>query len=173
MNTYTLEIVHDSDAEPPRENCEANVSIMSLFHDRYSFPNEGTYRTPDYESWADMATDIAKNGGVCITPVFMLDHSCVALSTSPFNDSWDSGQVGFAWTTLERLDYLGVRLEDAFKAIQGDVEAYSEWLNGECYGYVITDSEGMEVESCYGFIGSEYVQEYATTVLADLESKVA
>lgn len=49
---------------------------------------------------------------------------------------------------------------------------YSNWCNGEVYGYsVITfDQEGNEIDcdECYGFIGNEYVQEEKQSVMKQI-----
>lgn len=34
-------------------------------------------------------------------------------------------------------------------------DEYGQWCFGDCYGYSITDSTGADVDSCWGFIGSD------------------
>ena len=36
-------------------------------------------------------------------------------------------------------------------------ETYTEWANGECYGYILHDADGHEIDSCWGFIGRDAV----------------
>jgi hypothetical protein len=36
------------------------------------------------------------------------------------------------------------------------------YVNGECYGYVIKDAAGNEIEACWGFIGIERAENDGT-----------
>ncbi len=97
-------------------------------------------------------------------------------SLGQFND-WAS-----AFTTLEKAvterDLQATTLERqaigmaraAEDVARGCIEEYNAWLSGDCHGYRVfqavrgADSEeleivGDELESCWGFIGSEYAQE--------------
>ena len=40
------------------------------------------------------------------------------------------------------------------------LEKYSNWCNGEVYGYYLENDEGEIIDSCGGFIGSEWVLEH-------------
>lgn len=45
------------------------------------------------------------------------------------------------------------------------LDVYSEWCNGNTFYYCITNEHGEDIESCGGFIGSEYMaQEIASAV---------
>ena len=39
--------------------------------------------------------------------------------------------------------------------IRGELEAYSDYLQGNCWQYCITDEDGNVVDSCSGFIGDD------------------
>ena len=41
------------------------------------------------------------------------------------------------------------------------MEEYGKYVDGDCWGYVIQDEEGEDVDSCWGFIGLEYAEEEA------------
>lgn len=49
------------------------------------------------------------------------------------------------------------RIEDAKRYLQAQAAEYRCWLEGDCWGYVITFPDG-EVDSCWGFYG-DYVNE--------------
>jgi hypothetical protein len=89
-------------------------------------------------------------------PVFMYEHSGVALNTGGFGCPWDSGQVGYIY--LEncdiRTEFNGDR-EAAERALEMEVAFYGEYVNGDCYGYVVEDDNGEVVDSCCGFIGAD------------------
>ena len=38
-----------------------------------------------------------------ILPVYMYEHSGIALSTGSFSDNWDSGQVGWIYTSHKNI----------------------------------------------------------------------
>lgn len=44
------------------------------------------------------------------------------------------------------------RAEDC---IRNELEAYSDYLAGNCWQYCITDEDGNVVDSCSGFIGDD------------------
>lgn len=105
-----------------------------------------------------------------ILPVYLYDHSGVMYKTAPFSCPWDSGQVGFIYVSHADIqkEYGAVNDETLGKAAQvltAEVKEYSMWANGECYGYVCKDEGGGELNSCWGFIGYEYVEEEAKRVL--------
>ena len=45
-----------------------------------------------------------------------------------------------------------------YEMARQDLETYSEWANGEVYGYTLTDADGNEVDSLWGMYGFDYCQ---------------
>lgn len=43
------------------------------------------------------------------------------------------------------------------------ISEYTEWCNGSCYGYSISNEKGITTDSCGGFIGSDYFVETLKT----------
>src|ERR1035437_10207344 len=117
-------------------------------------------------------------GGVFL-PFFKYEHGGVAYSTGEFADPWDSGQVGFIYTTAEDIARTGpvdgdvewmakhhegkTLIEVVTSILQAEVEEYSKWANGECFGYVLSEWTGNydgedryeEIDTCWGFIGGD------------------
>lgn len=132
-----------------------------------------------------------------VVPVFLYEHSAVALSTSSFigraqHAEWDSGQVGFAYITPEKLEETGIT--DYEGAISSEVEELGRWMNGEVYGWVLEHKERYvlvpledvrsipddldesdileewdECDSCWGIIGYDWAEKEA---MAALEAEV-
>ena len=160
-----LEIHYDSNSESPRE--WDNLGIMAVFHSRYSFGDEVNFSTDDYASWEEMEAGIRKeHGALAVLPIYMYDHSGVTINTTGFSCGWDSGQIGFIYVTQQRMDELGVtiqngetwpmfveRLEDGLRA---EVETMDQYVSGEVYGFIVKDAEGEETDSCWGFYGDDY-----------------
>jgi hypothetical protein len=53
------------------------------------------------------------------------------------------------------LGKLGDASRDVEKIKDALIEQYQQWCRGEVYGYVIEDSDGEEIESCWGYYGDE------------------
>jgi hypothetical protein len=125
-----------------------------------------------------------------VVPVFMYEHSSVALSTGSFigraqHAEWDSGQVGFAYITPEKLEETGI--SDVEGAMSSEVEELGRWMNGEVYGYIVEKKvrysktyylsedryktedgeEWVEVEdgACWGIIGYEWAEDMGKNAL--------
>lgn len=112
-------------------------------------------------------------------PLFLYDHSGITMSTGAFSCRWDSGQVGWIYTTLEKVRemYKGCTGDQAayatatkwtpelraemVKRLESEVEIYDQYLTGDIYGYVIEDDDGNDLDSCWGFYGIDEVKEQA------------
>lgn len=177
----TIEIWQDADCESPRE--WDNLGTMVLFHGRYNLANELDLRQEDYNGWEEVEDAIHERlGDMLILPVYMYDHSGVGLSTDnsqyPFNCPWDAGKVGYIAVSLAKVaeEYASLPTMDqegrerAAKAVlRSEVETYSQWLNGECFGYTVT--RGDEEETVGGFIGYENCLEEAKHQAEELGTK--
>jgi hypothetical protein len=102
-------------------------------------------------------------------PLFLYDHSGITMKTTPFSCQWDSSHVGWIYVTKEniRKEY-GIKKitkkvkEMVYRILISEVEEYDQYLNGEVYGFIITDDEtGEEIDSCWGFYGEEAANEAA------------
>ena len=155
-----LDISRDTDIENPRENdCNAATfyclksprrKIGDIIDSAY-YLNE-TKRT------------LAKTGEYAILPIYIYEHSGIALCTVPFSDIWDSACIGFVVANIN--DFMKQRISDtpvsrceamhsAEDCIRNELEAYSDYLAGNCWQYCITDEDGNVVDSCSGFIGDD------------------
>ena len=129
----------------------------------------GTFTAPlagQEDAVADMLLDYMDTGGLLslaktesvMLPLFLYDHSGLAMSTADYNDRWDSGQVGWIYVTkAEAAAELGLPpgevTEKAKELLTGEVAEYDSYLRGDCYGFQLYKG-GAEVDSCWGFIGS-------------------
>lgn len=97
--------------------------------------------------------------GYVVLPVYLYDHKGLAVSTTDFNDRWDSGQVGIIFVSHEKIkeeyevDFiepiLRLQVEERLKE---EVELYDAYLHGECYCYELY-KDGDLLDSCGGFFG--------------------
>lgn len=162
-NGNVLEIVTDSNPPNPRTEWD-NLGTMVCFHKRYNLGDKHDYRHGDYGSWDEMKDAIIKNENVAvIKPLYLYDHSGITISTGEFSNKWDSGQVGFIFISKAKVrkEYSVKRISKKLLAkietyIDGEVETYDQYLTGDVYGFKLYNSEGEEIDSCWGFYGSDY-----------------
>lgn len=111
-------------------------------------------------------------------PLWLYDHSGISMSCGarqyPYNDRWDSGQVG--WILMTKQNALTIYDAEndgwqkvAIKTMQYEVEMYDEWLRGECFGYELYEADKPEdgekpdwgeeeADSCWGFYGDDIIK---------------
>ena len=119
---------------------------------------------------------------VIMLPLHLMDHSGLSMNTGRYSCPWDSGQVGYIyasrdkareeWGTSPKPDEM---TDEEFweRRLRQEVETYSQYLEGDVYGYVlekargytqttlfedgeVEEGEGLEwevVDSCWGFFG--------------------
>lgn len=76
--------------------------------------------------------------------------------------SWVYGLILDTPETLEERGCPDPLTDDWLReGMEAEIDEYSKWANGECYGYGITDRNGEHVDSCWGFIGNIYAEQEA------------
>ncbi len=164
-NNKVLEIILDENPINPRE--DDNLTTMICSHKRYILGDKHDYNTDNYNNWDEFENAIRiKEKPVIMLPLYMYDHSGITISTTPFGCRWDSGQIGFVIITHKSIDALGCFINDGesftdynerlIKYLIAEVELYDMYLTGETYGFRIVDDEGNELDSCWGFYGSDW-----------------
>lgn len=169
-----IHVYHDEDGQNPRENdC---VSVMWFFHNRYwNLGDKKDVKADDFSGWREMARHLKnEEGASLICVVTMYEHSGRALSLGPTitvpeneeddkeridvgGDRWDSGILGFMWTTPEKVaETLGsdATEEKIRHAFEVELEEYNQWIEGDCWGYKeVKDGEEDDDNSRWGFLG--------------------
>lgn len=171
---YSIRIEQDEDAESSRD--WDNLAKMVCFHKRYSLGDKHDYKSTDYRKWSEIQEAIERDEKVAvILPLYLYDHSGLRIKVGSFQGllpqghaEFDSGQVGFVYVTRDAIKKeYGVKkmsksaLAKAEKILRGEVETYDQYLRGDVYGYVLEDSEGEAVDSCWGFFGYDCCLEEA------------
>ncbi len=184
MNKLTVSIVHDSAPDSPRE--WDHLGIIAGFHRRYNIGDSDPgvlldgekISSDDYDGWDEMEADLRRRGALCIKSLYLYDHSGTSISTRSFagraqHASWDSGRVGFTFTTRKRMgEFLGkTRLtsktrEHVENLLEAGVKEYDDYMTGEVYTYLIEDGEGNVLDTCGGYYGFDVVKEEAASELA-------
>ncbi|MEY8827218.1 hypothetical protein AB9K34_02170 [Sedimentitalea sp. XS_ASV28] len=165
---HTIKIYHDPDAESPRE--WSNLGTLICWHRRYRLGDSHSFDSPEAflrdlagiseqrELSMDRLQERAERNAVLL-PVFLYDHSGLAMNTIGFHCPWDSSQVGYVYVTLEavREEFGAKRVTKALRAkakdiLCSEIVSYDAYLGGRVYGYVI-EQDGEEVDACWGFVG--------------------
>lgn len=138
----TLEIFYQEDCESPRE-----YDNLTLLH----IPNN---------SYINEVTVVDKSDIAHTLPLYRYEHGGVAYNTTGFQCRWDSGQVGWVYLSKKAVrDIMGCKrvtnkmIDRCIPQMISEVETFSKWANGECYGWAVYDSDGNNEFSCGGYIG--------------------
>lgn len=142
----TVTITRDVTPSNPRLNYD-HIGTMVCAHKRYDMGDEDATRPP---------------AGAFVLPIYMLDHSRIALSHTPFTGphaAWDSGLLGEHYITPGKAAEEGIDFEDKAKLaeiLKAELQEYQAYMDGDVWGYVIEDEEGSELDSCWGYYGSTW-----------------
>lgn len=175
----TLKIEQMQDAINPRSPMygDGNIGIIAYKHSRYVLGEELIDNPIDflkelYGIEADMPYTTAtlktlekkaNKYGFVLLPVYLYDHSVTSISTTPFSDSWDSGQVGFIYTDLKTLNeknslnwkrWSAKRRKQVEEWLKAEVQTFDYYMKGEVYGFIV-EEDGEEIDSCWGFYGPD------------------
>lgn len=176
-----IEIHTDDDPTNPRNpDFQDHDDVMVCFTKRYNLGDKHDYKSDDYNSWAEMKAQIERDNDVAeILPLYLFDHSGITISTTDFNDRWDSGQIGFVFITKAKAKetHMVKRLSkkvmaQVHKNLLASVEEYDQYLRGDVYGFIIKSKEtDEELDSCWGFYGEKYCIEEAESAAKHCEVK--
>lgn len=164
--TVTVALDTYGDTESPREWRDGTTFVTDMR--RYTSPDE--WKGNSLREWLagefncdERRLEWVMEREAVALPVYTYEHGAVlyrASYSNPFNCPWDSGLSGLIYMTKKQIrkEYSckivtkRVR-EKVIKRLKSEVDVYSDWANGSVYYYRITDKDGDEVDSCYGFIG--------------------
>lgn len=96
-------------------------------------------------------------------PLYLYDHSGITISTTPFSCPFDSGQVGYIYTSKENIreiyGYKQItqeRRKHILRVFEQVIHEFDMYIRGEHYGFVVEDENGDEIESNWGYIGADF-----------------
>lgn len=162
-----LSIQQDTDAANPRTEFD-NLGTLAHWHRRQNIGEED-FRRRFNDGQAGFAKFVKIERAEWL-PVYLYDHSGQRVSTKPFGDPWDSGQVGVIYVTAARIiqeygDDSPASRAQAREVLAGEITTLDQYLSGDVWGYVLTDDNDNHLDSCWGFYGHKYCEEEGRAAL--------
>jgi hypothetical protein len=165
-------IEYDFDCPSPFEDDDGLLIV--ILHRHYADPSNGECgTTPD-----EVAEWRKANAREWYTvPLYLYEHGRCAYrvgQANPFSCPWDSGQVGII--ALRKSEWgrgRGERNAKRFEYAQSVADEYTSWANGDCYGYIIEDADGEELDSCWGYVGMDSVEQAIAEAAPACEDEAA
>lgn len=171
-----IEIDYDEYSDSPRE--WDNLGTFYTWDDGYDSPDKNEFnngieffedmlgeklvsRVHDNNSnTSDFMKEIiphADKAGYILYPVGKYEHRQVNYSLG-CSSGWDSGTVGVIFAKKEKIRHeYGIKnitkdiREKVEKNFAHEVWLYTQYANGEAYGFTVTDLLGNVIDSCSGF----------------------
>lgn len=150
---FTITIQYDQDAESP-----ADWGNYIMHQERNDFVD------PDTDELTTEAKRLIKQG--ILWPYDRYEHgnSVYRLTDDTENNS--------GWIEFTPGYVKAVSFENRRNYADGDLDTYTQWANGEVYGYVI-ERDGVDLESLWGIYDSDNAMEEAKAVCDDLAVNLA
>lgn len=171
---YTIKVETENDPMNPRHEWD-NFATMFCAQRRHNLgdkkvelSNGEILNSNNFHGWKDMIDHVDNvEGGIIFLPLYLYDHSGITINTTGFSsydpEGWDSGCVGlifiskakarkeFGWKVINKARVTKLR-----EIMLAEVSIYDDYLTGAVYGFQNVNPEGEEVDSCYGFYGSDH-----------------
>ena len=130
----------------PRE--DSNLGIMVCFHKRYSLGDSVTHPYAgnivmedavkiEATSTCPVIFNDQKWEPSLVMPLYLYDHSGIAISTGSFSCPWDSGKIGIIYAPYSKIKkWFGwsrmtkKRVELVRKSLLCEVEEYDKFIRG-------------------------------------------
>ena len=172
MSKYHLTVRHDPDTHCPCEDGDGRWQIYSFSkrHNRFKNPEE----LIDEETGEIKPEIKAKLESGLAFFLSYYEHGLCRWSlagTGP-QCQWDTVQKAGIAIWEEPEENMGAKTyDDRAKDCKAELEEYTEWCNGNCYYYKITDKKGKEIGCCGGIIGGDYLVDAIKEELPDDATK--
>jgi hypothetical protein len=164
----TVQIIADEDAQAPEND---DILFIVTTRNRYFELLSGK---------CDVA-EVMENKEFCegfhIFPLYAYVHSGVSLSLGreyPFNDRWDSGQIGAVFVSKAEWPYRNrdiKRRVSARTSATHYVESWNQYLSGDVWGVVVENTaSGEHLDSCWGFYGIDCAKQEAKNMVRGVQA---
>jgi hypothetical protein len=158
---YTITLELDPDPLNPRVEFD-HIGTIDAHTRRYDLSDLKPPLTP-YTKHNDLTTArrliVSNDHALIILPLFVYDHSGITIRTTPFSDSWDSGQIGWVYLTRSTIQknwgytrLTARRTNDLTRYLMDEVAEFDAYLTGNVWGYSL-EGPNSDSDSCWGYYG--------------------
>lgn len=170
----------DNDCESPRNN-DSNIGVVVARSDTHTWPVEdgdtiGGSTVADLVDARDFRV-VARwlrmfCGATVVLPLYSTGNEGRPSAGTEDEAPTVGDYIGVTFDQPSTLKVTGVPADYVADGLSVDVDEYSVWAVGECYGYVIeratADGGWEDVWMCFGYIGREFAQAEAERAFSDL-----
>lgn len=157
MSDTIVEIKIEQDPNPINPLTDFDwLGTFAEWHKRYNLGHK-KLNVDDLEEWEE---ERAKEG--IILPVYLYEHGGLALNTTGFSCLWDSGQVGYIYTSYSKIraercvKELDTKvLDEARESLVAEIKLLDQYLRGDMWCYTAYNEKGEWVDTVGGFYGSD------------------
>jgi hypothetical protein len=155
--TITLKIQYDTDCENPLTSCDGMWTLHEGRDFEGYFDDRGKHLVPEWSTFWKLKNGLAflvggwLHCGSSMTQVY-------PLRWQSYDHRHDRSPVALLVWEHPESDMGAKTYEERFKDAKACLDEYERWANGECFGWIINDDQPDE-DSCWGFVGEEYVRE--------------
>lgn len=114
---------------------------------------------------------VTDTGNVYWRPISIYDHSGVSMwlgdTAGHVDAQWDCSTIGFAYIEKSKAekewscsDHFKTWQEWADYEMVAEMEIYNEYIKDNCYGWSVKDENDDVIDSCGGYYGTDYDEEY-------------
>lgn len=165
---YTIEINYDSDMGCPCEENDGEWQIYSFCKDHVRFKDPSELFDDETGKPKDDIAEKLKTGLAFFLSYYEHGNCLWSLAGTGPKCEWDSVQFAGIAIWEEPEENIGAKTyEERKKDCENALEQYTDWCNGECYYYRITDAKGKLIDCCTGYIGLEWAVQAAREALPD------
>jgi hypothetical protein len=171
VETYELDdgrtayLLYDQDTPNPRRDYNHTAVMVQLSSDYVDLDDPGDVG-PAISQWCGNRDYVRhRDCDELVERYARMFCDVVAFTRWSGQGGQSDGSWGYAWITRESANRDLGGDADADAALDGEVSEYQSWAAGECYGVIVTDADGEAVDSCWGFIGTDYAEKLARSGL--------
>lgn len=165
LDGHTLNVWLDTTPTSPREWSE---TVLFFFDNKWR-GDKKEYNFMD--SVEDTAEYIAEHPNDVFLPIYIGQYETLSSEAPRYAlNQYETEPDGYLWLTEQQVEefygeHTPETVQQAQKLLVSELTEYNHYLQGEVFGYTVTDSNGTEVDALWGHYGEKYAIETATEAL--------
>lgn len=197
---YNIRILEDDDADNPR-NWD-NLGIIAYANREFLLGEEEISNAIGviFDNWNDLelawyaykykadeieeetAEELMELGKKAIKeyniislPVYIYNHSGIAINTVGFRSAWDSNRTGFIYTDKNRMKMYMCDKADAKEIsdeLRNEIEIFDNYLAGDTFVYKVSNKNGETVNIVGGYYGSDDIDIAIEDAKEDIDNDI-